>query len=87
MAMKVDVSSEIIIHITEAIVACYRRMEMHHCPEAFDFGSATVTDPTSSTAVRHTSTLFRGTTNVLDSKKKSPPLATVTGDVLVMVPV
>ncbi len=36
---------------------CYRRMGMHHCPEAFDFGSAMVTEPTSRIAVRHTSTL------------------------------
>ena len=35
----------------------YRRMGMHQSPEAFDVGSAMVTDATSRIAVRHTSAL------------------------------
>jgi len=60
---------------------------MHYSPDAFDCGSAIVTDATSRIAVRQTCALFWGTTNVLESRKKSPPFATVTGDVVVMVPV
>ena len=60
---------------------------MHQSAEAFDVGAATVTEPTSRIAVRHTSELFCGTTNVLESRKKSPPFATVVGGVVVIVPV
>jgi len=59
---------------------------MHHNGKSFECGSSIVTDPTSRTAVLHTSMLSLGTTNVLDSKKKSPPLATVDGAVVVIVP-
>jgi hypothetical protein len=62
-------------------------MGMHHSGKVFECGSAIVTAPTSRTAVLHTSTLVSGTTNVLESKKKSPPFATVNGTVVVMVPV
>ena len=59
---------------------------MHRRADVSDCGSATVTDPTSSTAVRHTRVLLWGTTNVADSRKKSPPLATVNGVVVVTMP-
>jgi hypothetical protein len=66
--------------------AAHGRIAMHRRADASDCGSATVTDPTSSTAVRHTRALLGGTTNVVDSRKKSPPLATVDGVVLATMP-
>jgi hypothetical protein len=43
-----------------------------------------VIDATSRIAVRQTCALFWGTTNVLETRKKSPPFGTVNGGVLVI---
>ena len=64
----------------------YGRIGVHHGREASDFGSTMVTEATSRIAVRHTCALSWGTTKVLDSRKKSPPFATVKGDVVIIVP-
>jgi hypothetical protein len=61
-------------------------MGMHHNGNSFECGSSIVTDPTSRTAVLHTSMLSLGMTKVLESRKKSPPLATVDGAVVTMLP-
>ena len=63
----------------------FRLTGTHHSGNDFELGSAIVLDPTSSIAVRHTSTLSAGITNVLDSRKKSPPFALTIGVVVVIV--